>query len=53
MINSTKFCAQVVTWSTNNNIKLLDILKQGFKRSISWKYRFEITIQSKINNRKY
>ena len=53
MINSTKFCAQVVTLSTNNNIKLLDILKQGFKRPISWKYRFEITIQSKINNRKY
>ena len=38
----------------NDNIKLLENLKQGFKRKISWnKYRFEITAQLKNNNLDY
>ena len=41
----------VVTLSINNNIKILQNIKQGFKRTISWnKYRSEIKIQPKNNN---
>ena len=35
-ISSTKLYVPVVTLSINNNIKLLENIKQGFKRTISW-----------------
>ena len=41
----------VVTYSINNNIKLLANINHGFKRTISWnKYRSEITKQTNNNN---
>ena len=44
----------IVTLSINNKIKFLKIIKQGFKRTISWnKYRSEITTQPKNNNSDY
>ena len=40
--------------STNDNIKFLEYIKQGFKRTISWKKcRSEITKQTKNNNLDY
>ena len=43
-----------MTLSINDNIKFLENIKQGFKRTISWnKYRSEITTQSKNNNIDY
>ena len=51
IISSTKVYVPVVTLSINDNIKFLDNIKQGFKRTVSWnKYRSEITTQSKNNN---
>ena len=51
---STKIYVIVVTLSINNNIKLLENIKQGFKRTISWnKYRSEITVQPKTNDLDY
>ena len=48
MIASTKPYVPVVTLSSNNNIKLLENLKQRFKRIIYWnKYRSEIAAQPK------
>ena len=53
-INNAKIYVPVVTLSINNNIKVLENIKQGFKRAISWnKYRSEITTQSKNNNLDY
>ena len=50
-INNGKLYVPVVTLSINDNIKILENIKQGFKRTISWnKYRFEITTQPKSNN---
>ena len=47
-LNIAKLYVSVVTLSINNNIKFLEYLKQGFKRTISWKkYRSEITTHSK------
>ena len=44
-INNDKLYVPVVTLSINDNIKFLENIKQGFKRTISWsKYRSEITI---------
>ena len=44
----------VVTFSMNSNIKYLEHLKQGFRRTISWnKHRCEITTQSKNSNFDY
>ena len=38
----------------NDNIKFLENIKQGFKRTISWnKYRSKITTQPKNNNLDY
>ena len=38
----------------NDDIKFLENIKQGFKRSISWnKYRSEITSRSKNSNLDY
>ena len=48
MISSTKLYVPVVTLLINDNIKFLENIKQGFKRTISWnKYRSEITTQTK------
>ena len=53
-INNDKLYVPVVTLSINDNIKFLENIKQGFKRTISWsKYRSEITIQPKNNNLDY
>ena len=54
MITCTKLYFPVITLSINDNIKLLENIKQGFKRTISLnKYRSEITIQSKNINLDY
>ena len=43
----TKICVPVVTLSTLNNVKLLDQLKSGFKRTLNWnKYQSKATIQT-------
>ena len=53
-INNVKLYVPVVTLPINNNIKFLENIKQGFKRTISWnKYRYEITAQPKNNNLYY
>ena len=53
-INNAKLYVPVVTFSIHDNIKLLENIKQGFKRTISWsKYRFQITTQPKNNNLNY
>ena len=50
-INNAKFYVPVVTLSINDNIKFLENMKEGFKRTVSWnKYRSEITTQPKNNN---
>ena len=47
LITDTKLYAPVVTLSTEDNTKLLEQLKSGFKRTINWnKY------QEKKNKRK-
>ena len=44
----------VVTLSKENDIKLLEQLKTGFKRTIKWnKYRSQMTIQPQNNNLNY
>ena len=44
----------VVTLSKENDIKLLEQLKSGFKRTIKWnKYRSEMTNQTKTNHINY
>ena len=53
-INKTKLYVLVVTLPINDNIKFLENVKQGFKRTISWnKYWSEITALSKNNNLDY
>ena len=43
IITSAKLYVPVFTLSINDNIKFLENIKQGFKRTISWnKYRSEI-----------
>ena len=50
-ITDTKLYVPVVTLSKENDIKLLEQLKSGFKRTIKWnKYRLQMTIQPKQNN---
>ena len=50
----TKLCVPVVTLSKENNIKLLEKLKTGFKRTIKWnKYRSQMAIQPQNNNLNY
>ena len=52
-INNLNF-VPVVTLSINDNIKFLENIKQGFKRTIFWnKYRSEISTQTKNNNLDY
>ena len=50
-INNVKLYAPVVTFPINDNIKFFEYLKQGFRRTKSWKkYRSEIRTESKSNN---
>ena len=54
IITSTKLYVLVITLSINDNIKFLENIKQGFKRTIPLnKYRSEITKQPKNNNLDY
>ena len=53
-ITDTKLHVPVVTSSKENNIKLLEKLKSGFKRTIKWnKYRSQMSVQSNNNNLNY
>ena len=53
-ITDTKLYVPVVTLSKENDIKLLEQLKSGFKRTIKWnKYRSQMTIQPKNRNLNY
>ena len=53
-ITDIKLYMSVVTLSKENNIKLLEKLKSGFKKTIKWnKYRPQMTIQNKNNNLNY
>ena len=45
-VTDTKLYAPVVTLSTQDNAKLLQPLKSGFKRTINWnKYQSKVTLQ--------
>ena len=51
VITSTKIYVIVVTFSINDNTKFLEILKQGYKRTISWnKNKSEVTTHPKTTN---
>ena len=53
-ITNTKLFVPVVTLSKENNTKLLEQLKTGFKRTIKWnKYRSQMSIQNNNNNLNY
>ena len=53
-ITDTKLYVPVVKLSKENDIKLLEQLKSGFKRTIKWnKYRSQITVQPQSNNLNY
>ena len=53
-ITDTKLYVLIVTLSKENDIKLLEQLKTGFKRTIKWnKYRSQMTIQPQNNNLSY
>ena len=53
-VTDTKLYVPVVTLSKENDIKLLEQLKSGFKRTIKWnKYRSQMTIQPKNRNLNY
>ena len=53
-ITDIKLYVPVATLSKENNIKLLEKLKSGFKKTIKWnKYRCQITIQKNNNNLNY
>ena len=53
-IKDTKLYVPVVTLSKENDIKLLEKLKSGFKKTIKWnKYRSQMTIQPQNNNLNY
>ena len=53
-ITDTKLYVLVVSLSKENDIKLLEKLKSGFKRTIRWnKYRSQMTIQPQNNNLNY
>ena len=50
-IKDTKLYVPVVTLSKENDIKLLEILKSGYKKTMKWnKYRWQMTIQNNNNN---
>ena len=51
IMTDTKLYVPVVTLSTQNNTKLLQQLKSGFKRTINWnKYRSTMTTQAQNRN---
>ena len=53
-ITDAKLYVPVVTLSKENNIKLLEKLKSGFKKTIKWnKYRSQLSIQNNNNNLNY
>ena len=53
-IKDTKPYVPVVTLSKENDTKLSEQLKTGFKRTMKWnKYRSQITIQPQNNNLNY
>ena len=53
-IKDTKLYVPVVTLSKENDTKLLEKLKTGFKRTIKWnKYRSQMTVQPQNNNLNY
>ena len=53
-ITDTKLYVPVVTLSKENDIKLLEKLKSGFKKTIKWnKYRSQMTVQNNNNNLNY
>ena len=53
-ITDTKLYVPVVTLSKENDIKFLEQIKSGFKRTIKWnKYRSQMTIQPQNNNLNY
>ena len=53
-ITDTKLYVPVVTLSKENNMKLLEKLKSGFKRTVKWnKYRSQMTVQPQNNNLNY
>ena len=53
-VTDTKLYVPVVTLSKENDIKLLEKLKSGFKQTIKWnKYRSQMTIQPQNNNLNY
>ena len=53
-IKDTKLHVPVVTLAKENDIKLLEKLKSGFKKTIKWnKYRSQMTIQNNNNNLSY
>ena len=53
-ITNIKLYVPVVSVSKENDIKLLEQLKSGFKRTIKWnKYRSRMTIQPQNNNLNY
>ena len=53
-ITDTKLYVPVVSLSKENDIKLLEQLKSGFKRTIKWnKYRSQMIIQPQNNNLNY
>ena len=50
-ITDTELYVPLVTLSNENDTKLLEQLKSGFKRTIKWnKYRSQITVQPQNNN---
>ena len=53
-ITDVKLFVPVVTLSKENDIKLLEQLKTGFKKTIKWnKYRSQMSIQPQNNNLNY
>ena len=53
-IEDTTLYVPVVTLSAENDNKLLEQLKTGFKRTIKWnKYGTEMSIQTKSNSSNY
>ena len=53
-ITDTKLYVPVVTLSKENDTKLLEQLKSGFKRTIKWnKYRSQMTVQPQNNKLNY
>ena len=49
-ITNTKLYVPVVTFSTQDNAKLLRLLESGFKRAINWNYQSKVTQQTLNRN---